>query len=145
MVINLYKNTSPEIQLSKTLSTSKSVNAVLKQDCSITNPVLILSDVNIGDCNYFQMPDFGGRYYFINSIITHEANILEIYGRVDVLMSFKTDILASTGIIERNETEYTKYIQDSKYSVLSYERIQTKVFPNSFPNNGNLILVVAGS
>ena len=145
MVINLMKNSSSEIVLNKNLSTSKSVDAVLKSDCSILYPVLILRDVNIGDCNYFQCFTLGNRYYYIDDIITREANILEIHGRVDVLMSFKTDILASTGIIERDETEYTKYLPDSKYSVLSYERIQTKVFPNSFPNNGNLILVVAGS
>lgn len=145
MVINLMQNSSPEIQLNKTVSTSKSVQGVLKQGCSLLNPTLILKDVTIGSCNYFQMPDFENRYYYIDNIVTREANIIEITGRVDVLMSFKSDILASSGIIERNETEFTKYIQDSKYTVLSYERIQTKVFPNAFPNNGEFILVVAGS
>lgn len=145
MVINLMKNSSPEIMLNKTVSTSKSVNAVLKNDCSILYPVLILKDVSIGDCNYFQIPDFGNRYYYIDNIITREANILEISGRIDVLMSFKTDILASTGIIERNENEFIKYITDSKYTVLNYERVQTKKFPNKFPDNGQFILVVAGS
>ena len=69
MVINLMKNSSPEIQVDKTVSTSKSVNCVLKQDCSLLHPTLILKDVNVGDCNYFQMPDFGNRYYYIDNIM----------------------------------------------------------------------------
>lgn len=145
MVVTFYKNSSPAIQVNKELSMSKDYECQLKFDCSILEPVLIVSEMLPADYNYFYIPDFGGRYYFYSSPVTREANIIEVHGIVDPLMSFKTDLLNSTGIIERNENEFTKYIQDSKYSVLSYERIQTKIFPNSFPNNGEFILVVAGS
>lgn len=145
MVVNFYKNSSPVIQVNKTLSTSKQVTCNLKKDCDILEPVLILQSVSIGDANYFQIPDFSGRYYFIDRIITLNPNVIEIHGKIDVLMSFKSDILASSGVIERNEYQFKKYINDSKYTILSYERIQTKAFPNSFPNNGEFVLVVAGS
>ena len=145
MVVNFMQNLSPEIQVVKTLSTSKPLNCALKADCDILNPVLIIQGEKITSYNYFSIPDFGGRYYFIDSIITRNENTLEIVGRIDVLMSFQTDILNATGIIERNEKEYIKYITDSKYTVLNYERIQTKQFPSSFPSNGEFILVVAGS
>ena len=144
MVVNFMQNTSPEIQVNKTVSTPKPIDCALKGNCSILKPVLIIQGELITSYNYFQIPDFGNRYYFIDSIITLNENTLEIKGRIDVLMSFKDDILNSKGIIERNEKEFIKYITDSKYTVLNYERIQTKQFPNSFPNNGEFILVVAG-
>lgn len=144
MVVNFMQNLSPEIQVTKELSTSKPLQCNLKADCDILNPVLLIFGENITSYNYFSIPDFGNRYYFIDNIFTRNENTLEIIGRIDVLMSFKSDILNATGIIERNEKEYIKYITDSKYTVLNYERIQTKQFPNSFPNNGEFILVVAG-
>lgn len=144
MVVNFMQNLSPEIQVVKEISTPKPIDCILKSNCSILNPILIIQGELLTDYNYFSIPDFGNRYYFIDSIITLNENTLEISGRIDVLMSFQTDILNATGIIERNEKEFIKYITDSKYTVLNYERIQTKTFPNSFPNNGEFILVVTG-
>lgn len=143
MVVTFYSNNSPEIMLNKTLSTPKQINVSLKADCSIINPVLIVTGVDY-TYNYVYIPMFN-RYYFIDSVITLNQNTTEIGCRVDPLMSFKNDILAATGIVERNENQFIKYITDNKYTVLNYERIQTKVFPNSFPTNGQFILVVAGS
>lgn len=144
MVVKFMQNLSPEIKVVKELSTSKSIECALKANCSVLQPVLIIQGEPITNYNYFTMPDFGNRYYFIDSIVTLNQNTLEITGRIDVLMSFQTDILNATGIIERNEKQYIKYITDAKYTVLNYERIQTKQFPNSFPNNGEFILIVAG-
>lgn len=144
MVVNFYKNSSAEIVLNKELSSPHNVPVNLKAECSILYPTLIVTGVNFSAYNYVQIPDFN-RYYFIDSILTLNQDTAEISCRVDPLMSFKDDILASTGVIERNENQFIKYITDTKYTVLNYERIQTKIFPNSFPTNGQFILVVAGS
>lgn len=145
MVVKFCRNTSPMIMVNKTLTNLTDVNCELKFDCSVLEPTLIVSGISVSQYNYFIIPDLGNRHYYVDSIITREAGIIEVKGTIDPLMSFKDDILVATGIIERNENEFTKYIQDSKYSVLSYERIQTKTFPNSFPVDGEFVLVVAGS
>lgn len=146
MVVNFYKNNSPSNQVTKTISASKpNVNCNLKNDCSILSPILLVHDLGITTCNYAQIPDFGGRYYYITDIITLNEATLEVHLAVDVLMSFKTDILASRAIIARNQNMYNRYVPDPKFTVLSYERIQTKQFPNSFPSNGKFVLIVAGS
>lgn len=146
MVVNFYKNSSPNNQITKSISASKpNVNCNLKGECSILSPVLIVQDLGITTCNYAQIQDFGERYYFITDMITLNESTLEVHLAVDVLMSFKTDILASRAIVARNQNMYNRYIPDPKYTVLSYERIQTKQFPNSFPNDGKFVLIVAGS
>lgn len=146
MLVNFMKNSSPKNQITKLVSASKpNVDCDLKGECSILTPVLIVQDLGITTCNYAQIPDFGNRYYFVTDIITLNESTLEVHLSVDVLMTYKTDILASRAIIARNQNMYNRYIPDPKYTVLSYERIQTKQFPNSFPSNGNFVLVVAGS
>lgn len=145
MVVKFMKNSSPANYLTKSVSTSKQVQCDLKGNCSILSPVLIVQDLGITTSNYCQIPDFGNRYYFIDDIITLNESILEVHLSVDVLMTYKTDILASKAIISRNQNTYNRYIPDPKFTVLSYERIQTKEFPNSFPTNGKFVLIVAGS
>lgn len=144
MLVDFMKNSSAEIVVNKTVSMSKSLDCQLKTGCSVQNPVFIVNGVNISEFNYMQVQDFGGRYYYVDEVITRNQGVIEVAGRVDVLMSFKADILKSQAVIERNQNVFSKYISDSKYTILNYERIQTKVFPNSFPNNGEFILVVAG-
>lgn len=146
MVVNLMVNTSPEIVIDKVVSMTKQVDCALKANCDMFHPTLVIYDtIDVTAFNYFQIPDFG-RYYYIDSpLTTHNENTFEITGNVDVLMSFKQDIRNASAVIDRNENEFIKYITDSKYTVLNYERVQTKVFPNSFPADGQFILVVAGS
>lgn len=145
MVVNFMKNSSPQNQVTKQVSSTQPVDCALKQDCSILRPVFIVNGVNITSFNYAQVADFGGRYYFITDIITLNENTLEVHMLVDPLMSFAADIKASKAIIARNTNMYNRYIVDDKFTILNYERIQTKQFPNSFPNNGNFVLIVAGS
>lgn len=145
MVVQFMKNSSPENYVTKTVSTSKSLDCNLKQDCSILYPKLIVYDLGITTCNYALIPDFGNRYYFVTDMKTLNEKTLEVHLAVDVLMTYKTAILASEAIIARNQNMYNRYITDNKFTTLSYERIQTKQFPNSFPKNGKFVLIVAGS
>ena len=72
MEVILYKNRADNRQLNKSskLSKIKSLNAHLKDDTSIIEPILVcslLSHAKLRDANYLYIPDFG-RYYFINNI-----------------------------------------------------------------------------
>ena len=143
MIVNFMVNSSPEIYVNKTVSISKQVDCNLKGNVDILNPTLIVKDVSIGSCNYMQIPDFSNRYYYIDSMVTHNNGVLEISGRVDVLMSHKTEILALGGIVARQENNYNGELKDTDYTALNYKRVQTKQFSHEFTSN-NLVLVVAG-
>ena len=119
MTVNFMVNSSPEIYVNKTVSISKQVDCNLKGEVDILHPTLIVKDVTIGSCNYMQIPDFNNRYYYIDSVITRNNGILEISGRVDVLMSHKTEILALGGIVSRQEVLYNAEL---KAGILPIER-----------------------
>lgn len=143
MTVNFMVNSSPEIYVNKSVSISKQVDCNLKGEVDILHPTLIVKDVAIGNCNYMQIPDFSNRYYYIDSMITHNSGVIEISGRVDVLMSHKTEILALGGIVARQENIYNLELKDTDYTALNYRRVQTRIFSKKFDSN-NLILIVAG-
>lgn len=143
MTVNFMVNSSPEIYVNKTVSISKQVNCDLKGPVDVLRPTLIVKDVSVGSCNYFQIPDFSNRYYYIDSMITHNSGVIEISGRVDVLMSHKTEILALGGIVARQENSYNVELKDSDFTALNYRRVQTKAFSYEF-NGSKFVLVAAG-
>lgn len=95
--------------------------------------------------NYMYIAEFD-RYYFITDISTIRNNIWRIEGEVDVLMSFRDDILSSTCIIDKveNEGHANLYLDDGSFVMDSRKYNEIKEFPNGLNNNGTYILICAG-
>ena len=68
-----------------------SISCVLKDECSITSPVLELKVTEKPNFNYAYIADFG-RYYFINNIVEKTGRMFEIACHIDVLQTYKDDI-----------------------------------------------------
>ena len=95
--------------------------------------------------NYMYIAEFD-RYYFITDISTIRNNIWRIEGEVDVLMSFRDDILSSSCIIDKveNEAHANLYLDDGSFVMDSRKYNEIKEFPNGLNNNGAYILICAG-
>ena len=71
----------------------------LKQDTSIINPTFVIEGGPLNlNVNYCYCPDTG-RYYFIRDIICRHEKIYDLVCEIDVLASFKDQILASSAFI----------------------------------------------
>lgn len=92
------------------------VSCVLKEGCSVINPVLIFERANVGHSyNYVYIPDFGRRY-FVNDIIYQNAQV--IYScSVDVLATYKDTIGSSSQYVLRSAYEADETIIDTYYPV----------------------------
>lgn len=148
MTLALYENKSDEIVLNKNITTLATYNGYMKNESSILNPVVRIEGAfNIGNlvnANYMYLPDYR-RYYYITDITQIRANLVEITGRVDVLMSFKDEIRLCSGIVRKNAKEYNLYLDDGTLKVYQNKLIITKEFPSGFPiENDRYILVTAG-
>lgn len=143
MVVQLMTNNSPFNALSKNVVKQQEFDCTLKNYTDVLKPILIVNGVGLSGYNYGYLPDFG-RYYYIARQTTLNENTVEIDFVVDPLMSFANEIRTNTGIVLRSESDINTYLSDSEIQELAYKRIQTKLFPNSFNNNGNLILIVTG-
>lgn len=87
---------------------------------SDNNKVIITEISDLVKCNYCYIPIFN-RYYYINDIISVKNKLWEIVMSVDVLMSYKDKILEQSGIIDRNEFEFNKFLEDDRVPVLDYD------------------------
>lgn len=103
MILKLSKNNDAPNVIKKTLSGVQSFDVALRRDFDITAPEFTL---NIPDAvtalgfNYAELPDFNRRY-FIQSVDNVGATLWRFTCKVDVLETYKTEILASNAKIRR--------------------------------------------
>lgn len=111
MVIKLYKTTDTNNTINKTLSNETEYTIKFKGVADIKNPVVLLTSETFLNFNYAYIPDFE-RFYFINNIEINPNKIYTLNLSVDVLESFKNDILSSKGMITK-QTNINNYYNDS--------------------------------
>ena len=153
MVAKIYKTKSAPNVVNKTLSEVVTFEEVIfKEDTSILNPTIIINGVSnassytiedIGTSNYFSIPKVN-RYYFITDITMMSGGRVAITGKVDVLMSFKTDILGSTQLIVRQEKKTNNYLIDTDIPLSSKKQVIEHEFGDSITDSGYYILAVNG-
>ena len=153
MVLKLFKTKSAPNVVNKSLTEVVTFEEVIfKEDTSLLNPTVIINGVSnsssytievIGKCNYFSIPKVD-RYYFITDIVMLHGGRVAISGKVDPLMSFKTDILASTQLIVRQEKKTNNYLIDTDIPLSSKKQIIEHEFGDSIADGGYYILAVNG-
>lgn len=143
--IILQKNNSENNNINKDISNILTLSGTLKNQTSIINPSIII-EANLTDitaCNYLTIPSFN-RSYFINNIESLRNNLVEISAHVDVISSFKSEILSNTAIVKRQENNWNLYIDDGVFKSYQNPIVITKAFPSGFTTQ-EFVLAVAGS
>lgn len=153
MVAKIYKTKSAPNVVNKTLSEVVTFEEVIfKEETSLLNPTIIINGVSnassytiedIGTSNYFSIPKVN-RYYFITDITMMSGGRVAITGKVDVLMSFKSDILGSTQLIVRQEKKTNNYLIDTDIPLSSKKQVIEHEFGDSIADSGYYILAVNG-
>lgn len=153
MIAKIYKTKSAPNVVNKTLSEVVTFEEVIfKEDTSLLNPTIIINGVSndssyniedIGTSNYFSIPKVN-RYYFITDITMMRGGRVAITGKVDVLMSFKTDILGSTQLIVRQEKKTNNYLIDTDIPLSSKKQVIEHEFGDSISDSGYYVLAVNG-
>lgn len=153
MVAKIYKTKSAPNVVNKVLTEVVIFEEVIfKEDTSLLNPTIIINGVSnassytiedIGTSNYFSIPKVN-RYYFITDITMMSGGRVAITGKVDVLMSFKTDILGSTQLIVRQEKKTNNYLIDTDIPLSSKKQVIEHEFGDSITDSGYYILAVNG-
>lgn len=123
------------------------LGGAIKKSTSITNIVIEIEKTNPVqyEYNYMYIPEFG-RYYFIDDFVNKSEKIWEIHASVDVLFSFKNDILNTSAIIDKQEIEdkANLYLDDGSF-VMDSRKYNTVIpFANGLNDNGSYILICAG-
>ena len=110
MTAILYNNTSDSREINKNLTELSTINITLYLDTNVINPVFKLKNF-INNANYMYVPDLH-RYYYINNY-TISNQCVYLHCSVDVLTTYKTEILNNECLISRSENDYNDNIVDT--------------------------------
>ena len=147
MDITLYNNASEPNEINKALTQIDDVSAVIKGDISYEDPIVILSYAGevTDDINYFKIPELN-RCYVITDIKNLTGGRYQVQGRVDVLESFKNEILSLSAIVDKSNiaTDVNMYLDDGSYIVENKEFNTVINFSAGFNEAGEYILITAG-
>lgn len=144
MDITLSVTHSEKNKLEKVLTDSQVFTGTLRGITSVISPEIDLEVENPTGFNYAYIPDFG-RYYFINDMVSIRSGLWKISMRVDVLMSFKSDILNSRGIIVDTESVNADVYQEhDSWNTKVKNKTDIIPFSNGLLESGEYILITAG-
>lgn len=144
--VSFYNTSSDPRMINKTLTLVSSLDCDLLDSTDITRPVILTDNpAALHSVNYMYIANFS-RYYFVKTEIVN-GSICKITGDCDVLMSFKSGVLATKVLLDRtaNDNYNNLYLADEKIRKYAYERTQAKLFPNNVLNrDGYCVLITAG-
>lgn len=141
MIVNFYNFKTRKNELNKVLPSPVVKNCSVKDGITLEDPVIYITyDSSLLGLNYAYIPDFG-RYYFVTGREV-DGKTLYISLHVDVLMSFKNDILASVGTATRSNF-YNKNIPDKMVASLPGENVQYRTLSSAFTGE-TYVLILGG-
>lgn len=147
MQIILYKNTRPSRNVVRTLTAPLTLTGEPRtaDTLDILNPEIVIpyNSAVLSGYNFCYIPDFG-RYYFINDFrIIGKTILLSMH--VDVLFTYRNEVLNSQCIAERSSSNYELMLEDTAVSAVAGYDIFSRSLPYAFrPDQGVYVLIVAG-
>lgn len=146
MNISFYKIADISNKITKRLPDNAplTLTGVLKDNCDLLNPVIMIENSGVPDFNYAYIPQFS-RYYFMSPAVAVTNNMWEIKLHVDVLYTYRQAILSAPCIVAKSSSDYNLYLNDSNYKCYQNPHIFDQVFPSGFDvSNAHFIMSVFG-
>lgn len=145
MDVIFYYNLSDDRAINKNLSSPTTFQGILRDEVNVMNPVVRFETSEILRYNYAYIPELQ-RYYSVVERTCFRQGIWDVSFDVDVLMSFRADILQLTAIVDKQTENYigNEYIDDGSFVT---ENVMFKTvynFPDGFNDTGEYILITAG-
>lgn len=130
MRIIFYTNNSDSNELNKNINLITELNCNVNRDnLNILSPILFLSyfDIKELNINYCYIEELN-RYYFIDSYTIEKNNLIKLQLETDVLMTFKNDILLSSGIVKETKNNQNNF--SSQFELLDTKQQKILYFSN---------------
>ena len=99
------------------------IDGTLKNECSVTSPTILIELNTYPNFNYVYLPFFD-RYYFIDSIDVVRTNLWRINLVIDVLYTYKNQILELEAFVDRNENNYNWLLEDNQQAFYAKPNLQ---------------------
>lgn len=146
MTIDLLATLDAPNVLNKNIVPVSTLTGTVKDNTDLLNPVILINADAIPTSNYCKIHEFG-RWYFITDITIVSAHLFAIHCAVDVLQSFKNDVLNASIIARRSSSWYDPYLPDEYAknrtdTEITYRRLGGFSFN---PSGGSYVLQTVGA
>ena len=122
-------------------SLSASFDVLLKTPTSLHTPTFTISAGSF-DYNYLK---WGDRYYFVTDVVSRNNNLWDVSAVVDVLATYKSEILSTTAYIVYDSVANSELI-DNRLPMKTTKTVQTSTAACPFvPDGGCYILSLTGA
>ena len=140
--ITFYNNNSDRRCVNKNLTNAKTISGKIKSQYT-SSGISIDIDVSVAGITPFQFNymKYDNKFYYIDNVDFVSQNIIRLNCSVDLLETYKAQILKQAAVLERSQNIYSRYIDDDKLVLNAYKRVQTKVFPVSFTPSSSYVIV----
>ena len=95
-------------------SLGASFDVLLKTPTSLHTPTFT---INAGSFDYNYLK-WGNRYYFVTDVVSRNNNLWEVSAVVDVLATYKAEILASTQFVSYSSVQGNAWLADTRIPLL---------------------------
>lgn len=145
MEIQLMYNLSDARCINKQLIDPQSYSGQMRDEVSIMNPVVIIEVESIPRYNYAYIPELE-RYYMVDDITIYRDGLIYVTLSVDVLMSFKRDILSCIAVVDKQAMRENgdEYIDDGSLVTDNLMFTTLTEYPAGFNDSVEYVLIVAG-
>lgn len=142
MELKLYYTRNANNTINKVLENEQSFQIHFKDVADIINPTIKLKHKGKLKVNYAYIPDFN-KYYFIRSAEIYPTNIHTLQLEIDVLETYKKDILSSKATVGRSEYS-NKYFDGGDYRAEERQEHTLYESDTELEFEDNTILVTIG-
>ena len=140
--ITFYNNNSDRRCINKNLTGATTISGNVKTQYTSSSISLDIA-VSVAGITPFQFNymKYDNKFYYIDNVDFVLQNIIRLNCSVDLLETYKAQILKQTAVLERSQNIYSRYIDDDKLVLNAYKRVQTKAFPVSFTPSSSYVIV----
>lgn len=137
-----YENFKKRLKSTKQPTGGTTLEIKLKDGVSLLSPVFILDSVNY-NINYCK---WNNRYYFVDNVVPIANTLAEYHCTLDELATYKADIAAYNGFVERSASNIDALVNDpmisQKQEIISMHSAATVFEDNLYyePDNGAYFL-----
>lgn len=151
MTVRFYSTKSDRKQINKEIGNEigGSASVRIKENTSVFSPVLELRKDTVGNwqsVNYAYIEEFR-RWYFIDNVELRNDGLVSVSLTVDVLYTYRKDLVSSQFMIARSESLWSKYYIDNEYPLMSrrvVELVPIEGIPQSATGKKYTITVSGG-
>lgn len=145
MQVDFFYNTSDTRTINKNLIAGESFSGQARDEVDVMNPVIRFDTPEILKYNYAYIPELQRYYSVVNRTIFREG-LWDVTFAVDVLMSFRNDILNTTAVVDKQSMieHGDQYIDDGSLVTDNLMFTTTTEYPDGFNDTVEYVLIVAG-